>query len=278
MIGSLPRVFDMIAYVAQEEGVFEKHGINVEIVSFRSTVEMNVALLSGDLDGIIQDVFGAVNLNKEEKTSKIVGWAAMPRMFEVVASQQSGVGSVLELRGKEVAVANSTIMEYALDRLLLEHGLESDDIIKVNIPALPLRLEALNQGKVPLAILTPPLSDMAVLQGGKVIVSDEDKPFAGPGLLFSLEALDNKSDAIGSCVQAWQETVEVINRNPGKYQQILNEVAFVPETVNLPVPHFPQLGLSMETSVESVIDWMLSRGLLSQRLTYEQVVETKYLR
>ena len=76
-IGSMPRVFDLIAYVGLEEGLFEKEGVDVELVPFRSTIEMNTALISGELDGMIQDVFEVVNLNKEEVTSKIIKNPAM---------------------------------------------------------------------------------------------------------------------------------------------------------------------------------------------------------
>ena len=276
-IGSLPRVFDLIAYVAQEEGLFEEQGISVEIVSFRSTVEMNSALLSGELDGIIQDVFEAVNLNKGETMAKLVGSAVMPRMFEIVAARDSGIASLPELRNKELALATSTIMEYATDRLLSANGLAGDDITKVNIPSLPLRLEALNQGQVAAAILTPPLSDLAVVNGGKVIVNDIGKPFAGPGLIFSLVALENKSDTIGRCIQAWQNSVELINANPKKYQELLDKIAFVPETVDLPVPTFLTLELPAAASIESVVNWFTNKGLLSKHLSYEDVVDIKYL-
>ncbi len=276
-IGSLPRIFDMIAYVAQQEGLFEEQGIVVEIISFRSTLEMNSALLAGELDGIIGDTFLAVNLNKGEETSKLVGCCVMPRMFEIVASEESGIASVAELRGKDIAVAPSTIMDYALDRLLLAKGLNPDDIVKVNIPIMPLRLEAVNQGKVSAAILTPPLSDMAVFNGGRVIVDDLEQPFAGPGLIFSLEALENKSDAISRCIQAWQQAVELINANPEKYQGLLTEVALVPESVNLAVPPFPKLGVPAEASVESVVNWMIAKELMSEPINYEKVVNTKYL-
>ena len=33
-IGSLPRIFDLTAYVAQQEGLFEEQGIEVEIIPF----------------------------------------------------------------------------------------------------------------------------------------------------------------------------------------------------------------------------------------------------
>ena len=276
-IGSLPRIFDMIAYAAQQEGLFDERGIKVEIVPFFSDIELNTAFLTGELDGVINDPFEAVNMNKGEKTSKLVGSAIMPRMFEIVVSGESGITSVAGLRDREIAVSTSTIMEYALDRLLMAEGLNPDDIVKVNIADMPLRVEMLNQGKVSAAILTPPLSDMAVLAGGRVIINDTAEPFAGPGLIFSLEALENKSDAINRCIQAWQQAVELINTNPEKYQNLLNEVAFVPESVNLDVPTFPQLGLPNQTEIESVVNWMIAKEIMSQPIAYEKVVETKYL-
>jgi len=267
----------MIAYAAQQEGLFAKQGIDVEIVSFRSTVEMTTALTTGELDGIIQDIFDAVNLNKSEGTSKLVGRCAMPRMVEIVASPGSEITCPADLKGNEVATGVSTIMDYALDRLLLAEGLSPADIVKVNVPIMPLRVEMVSQGKVPAAILTPPLSDLVVLSGGGVITNDIKEPFAGPGLVFSLEALKNKPDAISRYIQAWQQAVELINANPEKYQELLNEVARVPESVNLNVPVFPQLGLPTRVQVETVVNWFMDNGLMDKPVAYEEVVDTSYL-
>jgi len=276
-IGSLPRIFDMIAYAAQQEGLFKEQGIDVEIVSFRSTLEMNSALLAGELDGIIGDVFLVVNLNLEGETAKLVGCSVMPRMFEIVASPESDITCPADLRGKEIATGAGTIMDYALDRLLLAEGLNPDDIVKVNVPNMPLRVEMVNQGKVPAAILTPPLSDLIVLNGGKVIIDDLEEPFAGPGLTFSLKALKHKSNAIGKFIQAWQQAVEMINANPGKYQGLLNKVAFVPESVSLDVPAFPKLVLPPEAQVATVVNWFMDNGLMDKPAAYEEVVDTSYL-
>lgn len=276
-LGSLPRIFDLIAYVAQGEGLFEKKGIQVEIVSFRSTVEMNTALLSGELDGIIQDTFEAVNLNKEGKTSQLVGCAVMPRMFEVVCSPTSGIINVSDLKGKEVAVAPKTVMDYALERLVQTNGLSAGDITKVSIPSMPLRMEAVTQGKVAAAILTPPLSDLVVVSKGKVIISDSTQPFAGPGLIFSESALANNPASIGKCVEAWQETVEIINANRGKYQEMLNKVANVPQMVNLPVPEMPKLALPAESEFQSIVKWFIAQGMMSEQLKYTDVVSKKYI-
>ena len=277
-IGSLPRIFDTIAYVAQQEGLFEKQDIVVQIVPFRSEIEMDSALLAGELDGIIDDIFMAVILSKEGETVKVVGWNAMPRVLQIIASPGSNITCPADLKGREIAVSINSIMDYALDRLLITEGLASEDIVKVNVPSMPLRLEVLSQGKVSAAILTPPLSDMAVFNGGRVIIEDT-KPFAGPGLIFSTEALRDKSDAIDRCIQAWQQAVELINAEPEKYHNLLSEIARVPEAVreHIEVPTFPTLRLPTEAEVDSVVSWMIGKELISKPITYKQVVDTKYL-
>ena len=280
-IGSLPRIFDLIAYAAQQEGLFEKQDVMVEIVPFRSTTEMNSALLAGELDGIIQGVFEAVNLNKERETAKLIGWGIMPKIFEIVASPESNITCAADLKDKEIATGIGTIMDYALDRLLMAEGLDSEDIVKVNVPIMPLRLEILSQGKVSAAVLTSPLSDVAVLNGGRVILDDARQPFGGPGLIFSTDALRDKSDVINRCTQAWQQAVELINAEPEKYHSLLIEVASVPEAVaeRLEVPTFSKLQLlPIKAEVDSVVRWMIGKELMSEPLTYEEIVDTAYLR
>jgi len=209
-----------------------------------------------------------------------VGSAFMPHMFEVIVNTGSGINAPTQLKGKEIATGISTIMDYALDRLLVTQGLNPKDITKVNIPAMPLRLETLVQGKVPAAILTSPLSDLAVFKGCKIIVSDTAQPFGGPGLMFSLQALKGKPNTIGKFVQVWQESVQMINANPQKYHDLLATVANVSTeiTASIQVPVFPRLGLPSEAEMKSVIDWMEVNKMLTSRPAYADLVETRFIK
>ena len=110
------------------------------------------------------------------------------------------------------------------------------------------------------------------------VLDDTDDPFAGPGLIFSTEAIKNKSSSIDSFVKAWQRSVDMINENPDKYQSLLNEVASVPEAVDFTIPEFPRLSLSIETQYNSIVDWFVDKELLSAPLDYQEVVEIKYLK
>jgi NitT/TauT family transport system substrate-binding protein len=279
-LGVIPLLINLPAHVALQEGLFEKQNLTVEIVSFRSTAEQESALLTGAIDGISQHIFTAVILNKDTETSKLVGACTMPGMYKIIASSASGITNVAGLKNKEIANATNTSVDYALEQLLTAKGLSVNDIIKVNVPVMPLRLEMLNQGKVPAAILSPPLADLAVLSGGKVLAEDSDKPLAGPGVIFSMGAMKDKSDAIGRFIQSWQQAVELINANPEKYRSLFIEIAKIPEPVSqkMQVPNFPKLKAPENSEVESVVKWLVAKGVMSKSITYKEVVDTKYVK
>jgi NitT/TauT family transport system substrate-binding protein len=279
-IGSLPRIFDIIAYAAQQEGVFQKYNLQVEVVSFRSTVEMNTALLSGELDGSIQGTFEAVNLNKEKENAKLIGHNFMPRMFEIVVSPSSNINNPADLKGKEIATGTGTIMEYAADELFKSAGINSRDVTYTNVPNIALRVEMLNQGKVPAAVLTSPASDLAIINGNRVILDDSKQLLGGPGLIFSVTALNTKSNGIGRFVSAWQETVDLINANPAKYHDLLVTVAKVAEPVaaKIAVPVFPKLRLPAESELKSITDWMKAKNMLTEDLPYDRVVDKRFIK
>ena len=278
-IGSLPRIYDIIAYAAQQEGIFQKHQLKVEIVSFRSEVEKDSAMMAGNLDGVIEGSYGAVNLNKDQETSKLVGHSLMSRMFNVIVSPASGIASPVQLKGKEVATSTGTIMDYALDKLLGSQGMSIKDIVLTNVPNMPLRLEMLAQGKLPAALFTSPLSDQAIANGNILLLDDSKQLLGGPGLIFSKEALINKSDPIQRFVDSWQESVQAINANPEKFRALIVSSAKVPEAIaaTYQIPVFPELGLPSESDLKTIVDWMKVQGIATKDVPYNKVVETKYI-
>jgi len=278
-LGVIPLIINFPVYVAEEEGLFAEHNLEVEIVPINSTAAQMSAFQSEEVDGILQHIFATAILNKDAEMGKLIGASVMP-VFDIVISEGSDITNVEDLKHKEIAVATNTMIDYALERLLVEEGIDITDITKVNVPIMPSRLELLNQGTIPVAILSSPLSDLAVLNGGRIIVNDINEPFAGPGLVFTQSALENKSEAIGRFLNVWQQMIELINNDPEKYQDLFNEVARVPEEVSkdLKVPTFPKLELPTSTEVESVLGWMIGKGIISEPLPYDEIVDTQYLK
>jgi NitT/TauT family transport system substrate-binding protein len=113
-----------------------------------------------------------------------------------------------------------------------------------------------------------------------VLADDSAKPLAGPGVIFSQSALKDKSDAISRFIGAWQKAVESIGSNPEKYRSLMIEIANVPAPVSqsMQMPGFPKLKSPEKGEVDSVVDWLVSKGVMSKRIAYQEVVETKYIK
>jgi NitT/TauT family transport system substrate-binding protein len=279
-IGSLPRIFDMVLYTAQQEDVFEKNNIKVQIVPFNSVVERNTAFMAGELDGFVDSIWEAININKEQENCKVVGHNLMPDMFVLVASPSSGITSPQQLKGKEIGTSTGTIMEYALDTLLASAGVSPQEIKPNNVPKMPLRLEMLMQGKLPAALFTPPLSTQALAGGGIRLLDDSRQQLAGPGLIFSMNAVNNKPAGVKSFVKSWQQTVKLINADPEKYRNLLISTAMVPETLasTYKVPIFPEVRLPTEAEVKTLTDWMKSKGLIAADIPYLRIVDKNFIK
>jgi len=279
-IGSLPRVFDMVLYTAQQEGIFEKNNIKVEIVPFTSVVERNTAFLAGQLDGFVDSIWEAVNIDKDQEICKVVGHNLMPDMFVLVASPSAGITSPEQLKGKEIGTSTGTIMEYALNSLLASAGVSSKDITASNVPKMPLRLEMLMQGKLPAALFTPPLSAQALSGGAVKLLDDSRQQLAGPGLIFSVNAVDTKKTGVTGFVNSWQQTVKLINADPEKYRSLLVSTAMVPEALaaTYQVPAFPEVRIPTEAEVKTLADWMKSNGLITADIPYSRVVDKSFIK
>jgi NitT/TauT family transport system substrate-binding protein len=279
-IGSLPRIFDLVLYGAQQDGVFQKNNLQVEIVPFRSVVERNNAFLAGQLDGFDDSIYEAINIDKDNDYCRVVGHNLMPDMFKIVVSPSSGITSPAQLKGKDIATSTATIMEYGLDTLLASAGINNKDVSYVNVPNMPLRLDMMAQGKLSAAILTPPLSEQALANGDKLVMDDSKQLIAGPALIFSNDALKNKSDGINRFIQSWQQAVSLINANPDKYRSLLASTAQVPDTLaaSYKVPVFPEMRLPTTDEVNVLVNWMKSKAMLTTDFPYNKLVETKYLK
>jgi NitT/TauT family transport system substrate-binding protein len=55
-IGLLPNEEVLPFYVAIEEGLYQKHGVDVEVVHFQSAAERDAALQAGAVDGVEGDL------------------------------------------------------------------------------------------------------------------------------------------------------------------------------------------------------------------------------
>lgn len=279
-IGALSIIPMLPLYVAQQEDLFKAQGLNVEIVPFTSVLDRDTALHGGQLDCIVDDIFSGILLDKDEPVVKAVAVTqARAPMFYIIASKQSQIGSAADLKNVEIAVSLNTILDYATEKLLVAAGLQLNEINKTSIPSMPLRLEMMNQGKIQAATFSPPLSDVAVSNGNKIICDDGQQALVIPCIMFSVSTLESRPGDVKKFLTAWSQASEKITADPQKYNSLLVQVANIPADIagTIQVPEFNSLRNPTADEFQAKADWMSGKGLISRDMVYEDVVASVYL-
>ena len=282
-IGLLPIIDSVPFYAAEADGLFQDVGLDVELISFSSALERNVAIEAGEIDGQLADLIATGLLNNDEHRVTIVKTLYRANdqraMISLVAGKDSGIVSPQDLVGREVAISHNSLIEYHLDQYLDSAGIARDAVSKVEVASIPIRMEMLSQGQVAAAVLPEPLTTLAIMGGGTVILEDKESLLGMSVLEFSKAFLENNRDAVQRFVAAHEKAVQRINADSGTYQHLLPERARLPEVLvgSFGMPPFPQGVVPTEAEIAQSYVWLVEKQLVAQARAYGVVVDASFV-
>jgi NitT/TauT family transport system substrate-binding protein len=280
----LPILDALPMYVAQQEGLFDKHGVKVELIPASSAPNRDQLITAGQADGMINEIVSTLLYNKDQTQVQIVRFArtASPEapMFRILAAADSGINSVEGLKGVEIGISEGTVIEYLTDRLLQAEGLTSEDIKTIAVPDISTRMSLLGTGELKAGMLPDPLASLAMQQGAGLVLDDTKHPELGHSTYaFRKAFIDENPDAVRGFLAAIEEAVRLINAEPGKWSNLLTEQKLVPAPLvgSFEVPKFVGSTVPDETQWNDVMAWMKEKGLISADVSYPDSVTEGYL-
>jgi NitT/TauT family transport system substrate-binding protein len=280
----LPILDTLPMYVAQQENLFAKHGVKVELIPVRSAPERDQLISTGQADGMINEIVSTIFYNKDKIQVQIVRFArtATPEapLFRILASGKSDIKSVNDLKGVPIGVSEGTVIEYLTYRLLKEEGFSDDEIKTVAVPDISARMALLGTGELKAAMLPEPLSSLGVQQGARVILDDSSHPeFSYSTIAFRKTFIDQNPQAVRRFLAAIEDATAMINADPSKYSNLLSKQQLVPKPLegSFDVPKFVTASVPNEAQWNDVASWAKSKGLLDKEVSYSQSVDASYL-
>jgi NitT/TauT family transport system substrate-binding protein len=200
--------------VAQEQGLFAKNGVTVDLKYFESYTDSLTALGTNNLDANSQTL--------NDTLSSVSGGAKQTIVLvndnstgndQIIA--RPGINSVADLKGKKVAAEQGTVDHYLLLLALKNAGLSEKDV-----QFTPLLTDAAAAafvaGKVDAVGVFAPFTTTALeLSGSKAISTSADFPGAIPDhLVFSADFVSAHPDTVQAMVKTWFDTLAWIKANP----------------------------------------------------------------
>ena len=250
--------------VAQQNGLFEKEGVNITIHKFYSANERDAAFQSNSLDGTILDYTGAAIKRAGGVKLKIT--SQCDGTFALVAGKNSGINSVEDLKGKQVAISRNTVIDFCTDMVLQKANIPLDGIDKVEINKIPLRLEMLRNGKIDATMLPDPFASIALQDGSKKITDINEMDIHITGIAFHEKVIEQKKEALQRFYSAYNKATALINTQPASqfHPLLISEIGFPKQLVSkIKLPSYSMAQLPKEKDLEKVSIWLKSKDLVA---------------
>lgn len=270
-IGAAPFV------IAKENGYYTDLGLDVELVVFKSAVDRDTAMQTGQLDAAMADMLTIVFYNDADFKAQMLSETYGD--YVMVTTPTLSATALESQETLKVGISSNTVIDFATDEVSKSLGL-ADKIEKVAIPQMPVRLEMLGAGELEMATLPEPLASAAVIGGGEKVEGTLDLSLK-PGIFIATEtAINEKTEALEKLYQAYNQAVVYINETEqSEYIQLfVDQLGFPPVLVD--VFDFPTLSpaaVSDQATFERVLAWMQEKALTQSTYTFDALSTDKFL-
>jgi ABC-type nitrate/sulfonate/bicarbonate transport system substrate-binding protein len=157
-IGVYPDSISALVYIAEQQGMFKRHGLDVSLESYQTGAYAVTDLLAGKVDVATAAEFVLVLQGFKRQDLRVVGTISSTEINEVVARRDRGIMKPEDLRGKTIGVTKGTIAEFFLSAFLCFNGILPRETRVVDLSPSEM-VAALSDGAIDAAGFFPPFAD-----------------------------------------------------------------------------------------------------------------------
>jgi NitT/TauT family transport system substrate-binding protein len=199
--------------VAQEQGLFAKNGVTVDLKYFDSYTDSLNALSTGNLDANSQTL--------NDTLSSVSGGAKQTIVLvndnstgndQIIA--RPGINTLTDLKGKTIAVEEGTVDHYLLLLALHRAGVAQRDVTIKGLPTADAAA-AFKAGQVDAVGAFAPFTATALQRpGSRALTTSKDFPGAIPDhLVFGSDFVKAHRDLVQRVVKTWFDTLTWISNH-----------------------------------------------------------------
>ena len=214
--------------IAENQGLFEANGANVELKWFDGYLESMEAFAAGQLDGNSQTLNDTISFAADAVNGEVVVLVNDNSAGNDKIIVTSDINSLEDLKGRTVALEEGVVDDFLLTLALEENGMSREDVIIKNLET-GAAAAAFAAAQVDGVGAWPPYWQVALeREGSQELLTSADYPGAIPDLLaMSQKVIDEQPEQIDAIVKTWFETLAFMEANPEESDKIMAERAGV---------------------------------------------------
>jgi NitT/TauT family transport system substrate-binding protein len=208
--------------IAQEEGLFEKNGINVELKWFDNYTSSMEGLAFGQLDANCQTLNDTISFANDAVNGEVAVLVNdnSAGNDKIVAKKE--IQAIPDLKGKDVGIEAGLVDDFLLSLALDQAGMSRDDVNIVNLET-GAAAQAFVVERVDAVGAFPPFWLHALeREGSHELTSSAEFPGAIPDLLVTTETLiEEHPEQVQALVNTWFDILKFMEENPERADEIM---------------------------------------------------------
>jgi NitT/TauT family transport system substrate-binding protein len=274
------------AILARDAGLFQKHGLDVELVYLAGSSRATQGLLGGDADFVFISGDSAVSANLNGADTVMIGGGASIVVHNLLVTPDVRSGE--DLRGKSVGLVTFGSVPhfgavYALRKMGLQPGA---DVTLVQVAGNPEVLAALQSGAIAGGMLTTPLLSQGEAMGMHVLydLKGEKVPYPSLAIASTRGYLARNEPTAVAFLEAMLEATHLYKTDRARATQLLRDVtkvddpALLDETLNDTLPNLDDIPYPTVRGTQNVLDWLGESDPKAQGMKAEQFIDDRLMR
>ncbi len=222
-VGYLRVMDDAQAIAAYEGRFYEKHGLDVELVEFKSGTDLIKAIVGGQLDTGVLGFTNAASWSSRGADLKVVG-GAQHGYHAIVARDEANITKVADLKGKTLASQKegSTADTVLRGVVLKNAGLAQGDVNVMGVSP-QVAVQSLVGNRVDAAFLFEPQASIAKLVAPvkQIYEIGQEWPFPCMVVITSGEVLKDRKEVVWKSLDAQREAIELLQNQPDEAAKLI---------------------------------------------------------
>lgn len=222
-VGYLRVMDDAQVIAAYEGGFYKKHGLDVELVEFKSGTDLIKAIVGGQLDTGVLGFTNAASWSSKGADLKVVG-GAQHGFHAILVRDDANIKDVAGLKGHTLASQKegSTADTVLRGVVLKNANLAPDDLTIMGVSP-QVAVQSLVGGRVDAAFLFEPQASIAQLIAPVTQIYEigEVWPFPCMVVITSGDVLKSNKEAVWKSLDAQREAIELMENKPDEAAKLI---------------------------------------------------------
>lgn len=274
-IGTMPAPDSLPLYVAKEKGYFKAENLDIQLQNFKSPKDRDTAIAGKQLDGSITDLIAFGNYAQGDLGWKIGSQAT--GYFGIVTNDAT-VKTVSDLANKSVTFLPAQAPQYYFNTTLENAGVKPSSVSIKPVPAIPARLELVENKQVTATVLPDPFITIAKAKGLNVIEQSDPQDFQATIIAFSNATIKQK-EAVRGFYRAYNKAVKDINAGKAQdFETILTKnLGYSKEIMpKVTLPHYAKASAVNQKQLDNAVAYAKASGVYKKSGNFDRYVTHLY--